>query len=107
MGSGHLVFRREYEPQRVIFYGPKMPFAPGEYDVRFSFDSSADEGVVLGMLHVETDWNAKQGPVYPVVAGRPLYVHLDVTNNLPVNLLFDYFGNADMTVDHVEFTRKR
>lgn len=105
--EGHLVFRRKHDPRQLIFYGPKMPFAPGEYDVRFSFDASADPGVQLGMLHVETDWNAKEGPGYPVVVGQTLLVQMNVTNNLPVNLVFDYFGNADMTVDHVEFTRTR
>ena len=103
--KGHLVFRRKYEPRQLIFYGPKMPFAPGEYAIRFSFDSSAEAGVKLGMLHVETDWNAKKGPGFPVVAGRLLQVQMNVTNSLPVNLVFDYFGNADMTVDYVEFIR--
>lgn len=106
LNTGKLVFRRGLEP-RIFFYGPKMPFAPGTYDITFSFDSLANAGIELGMLYVETDWNLKQGPGYLVVAGQPPQIQMEVTENLPVNLIFAYFGYADMTVDHVAITRIR
>lgn len=109
LNTGKLVFRRGHEPRQIIFYGPKMPFAPGTYDLTFVFDAVADSenysGVELGVLHVETDWNTSQGKAYPVVAGQPFQIQMEVSANLPVNLVFVYFGNADMTVKHVEFTR--
>lgn len=109
LGTGKVVFRRSHEPRQIIFYGPKMPFAPGAYNVTLTFGAIAENNgkteEPLGMLHVETDWNIRQGPSYPVKAGQPFQVQMEVSENLPVNLVFVYFGNADMTVKHVEFTR--
>lgn len=105
LDHGHLVFRKDHEPRRIIFYGPKMPFSPGLYDVSLSFAADAPEGTVLGMLHLETDWNSRQGEGHPVVAGRPFQAVMELADNLPLNSSFVFFGQGDMTVDSVVFTR--
>lgn len=101
---GCLVFRKDYEAQRIIFYGPKLPMEPGRYDVSMAFDTDAEIGTTLGVLHFELDWNTKEGPDVDVVAGQPFQTQITVSNNLPLNMSFFYHARADMTIDRVVFT---
>ncbi|HDQ40535.1 MAG TPA: hypothetical protein ENN39_05830 [Desulfonatronum sp.] len=102
---GRLVFRKEHEAQRIIFYGPKLPLEPGRYDVSMAFTTAAEAGMTLGVLHFDLDWNTKEGPGIDVMAGHPFQASFTVRNNLPLNMSFIYLGRADMTIDHVVFTR--
>lgn len=102
---GHLVFRKDHEAQRIIFYGPKLPMEPGRYDVSMVFDTDAAIGTTLGVLHFDLDWNTKEGPGFDVVAGQPFQAQVNVSNNLPLNMSFIYLGRADMTINRVVFTR--
>jgi hypothetical protein len=103
--TGRLVFQTDQEEERIIFYGPKLPLPAGRYEVELGFDSPAEPGTPLGALHLETDWNSGQGPGFPVIAGQPLQVKMDLPTNLPLNMSFVYFGHANMSLDQVRLTR--
>lgn len=106
METDQVVVQKAYEEERIVFYGPKMPFPVGEYEVRVDFFSQAEAGVVLGELHLETDWNAKSGLVVPVTTQRPVTARFRLDNNLPLNMSFVFFGKADLAIAGVHLTRQ-
>lgn len=105
--QGHVALPAGRDASGIVFYGPRMPFEPGEYDISFLLDSSADAGTVLGILHVDMDWNTKEGPAVEVVAGELPTIRLELEHNLPLSLSFVNLGNADIIVDRVVFARVR
>ncbi|HDQ41849.1 MAG TPA: hypothetical protein ENN39_12605 [Desulfonatronum sp.] len=105
--TDHVVIQKAYEEERIVFYGPKMPFPAGEYEISLDFSSQAEAGVVLGELHLETDWNAKSGLAVPVTAQHPVTARFRLDNNLPLNMSFVFFGRADLAIAGVSLTRLR
>lgn len=102
--TGSLTFRTEYEADSLIFFGPRLPFDAGTYEVWLEATSPAPAGTLLGRLNVKS--GAGQAGPLDVIAGRsgnPLrYEH---KANLPLTLEFVYTRNADMTVNTACFRR--
>ncbi|MBN1269129.1 MAG: hypothetical protein JXB04_06035 [Kiritimatiellae bacterium] len=101
---GVVVFDADRVPRSTAFYGPKLPFDPGHYEVEMVFSSDTAAGTVLGRLNVRQEEGDESGSV-PVIAGRPArlrYIHAD---NLPLMLAFRYERTADMAIEKVVFRR--
>ncbi|PTN36521.1 hypothetical protein [Desulfonatronum sp. SC1] len=101
-----VVFRRSHEEKRILFYGPRMPMAPGNYAIKLAFEDNSLPGTRLGVLHVELDWNTKKGPVYELIAGEDLEFSLDIQNNLPLSFSLVYFGASDLRIDGLTILRQ-
>jgi hypothetical protein len=101
-----VVFRQSHEEKRILFYGPRMPMAPGNYFIKLAFEDDAPPGTQLGVLHVDLDWNTKKGPVYELVSGEDLEFSLDIQNNLPLSFSLIYFGASDLRIDGLTFIRQ-
>jgi len=92
------------EPLRVdedrIFYGPRLPLAPGEYTAELVFDSNAGGGVLLGEWRLDAPRPASGGiaPSVPVLAGRSAEVRFRHTDNRWMELGFRYSGAAEVTL---------
>ncbi|TVQ99141.1 MAG: hypothetical protein EA399_08730 [Desulfovibrionales bacterium] len=106
LNTNSVMFRALREDRRIVFYGPRMPLAPGRYTVDFQFTDDAPAGTQLGVLHVELDWNTKDGPVFDVMAGEELSFSLDVPRTLPLSFSFIYLGAGDLRIDQMVLTRQ-
>ncbi len=107
LGNDRVVILKSYEEERIVFYGPKLPLDAGTYEVEILFSSGEYEGVELGVVNLEHDWNTGEGIPIRVIAGQPAVGQVDLRDNLPFNLAFIYFGRADMSIDGVRITRLR
>ncbi|HOW96192.1 MAG TPA: hypothetical protein P5567_08295 [Kiritimatiellia bacterium] len=102
-GNGVVALRKSSDPYAAILYGPKLPLAPGRYAAELTFASPAPAGAELGRLYVEGRDDATSTPV---VAGRAsARMEWDQLDNLPVNLVFVYFRNADMRIESIAIRR--
>lgn len=106
LDTNSVMFRAFREDRRIVFYGPRMPLASGRYAVRLQFTTDAPTGTHLGVLHVDLDWNTKDGPAFDVMAGEELSFSLDVPHNLPLSFSFIYLGAADLRIDQMFLTRQ-
>jgi len=100
--SGGVVFRPEYEPDRVVFYGPRLPVPKGRYRIRLQFETEAEEGTSLGAFRVE-EASAPSSEWIPVLAGEVAEILWTSRHGLPVDLQFRYNREAEMTLVSVEF----
>ena len=102
--DGSVVLRADTEPDKVVFYGPKLPLPAGEYEVRVVFDSAAAQGTELGHCFVRTG----RRTLDPVAmrAGKPMACYLPQAEALPVRLGFKFARNADVRIRHVSFVRR-
>lgn len=96
------VFRPEHDAHGVAFYGPKLPFAAGLYEITLAYDSPAT-GNTLGSFALEQD-GAKLAEA-EVTAGQPARFRALLVSTLPVNLVFDYSGAAEVVLLRVTFKR--
>jgi len=101
-----VIFRKDYDPVSVVFYGPMLPLEKGLYRIEMDFSSEAGPGTDLGRFNIrrrgdeEKDWTA-------VVAGKPACHTFEQKENLPFYLAFLYERNADMQINKVSLTRLR
>ena len=92
------------EPLRVdedrIFYGPRLPLAPGDYAAELAFDSPAAPDARLGEWRLDAPRPAAGGvaPAVAVRAGRPASLRFRHTGNRWVELGFRYSGAGEMTL---------
>lgn len=98
-----VTFRRAHDPRGPVLYGPKLPLAPGRYEVEMVFESPASDGVVLGRFNLRFRDDDERGWV-DVIAGRPARTTWAVDSTLPVNLVFDYTRAADLVIRTLRFT---
>ena len=104
--TGQVHFRKRYEPDLAILYGPQLPLEPGDYlvNLQCSGPLEATEEVV-GQLR-SPDAHVDGEPI-DVVPGRPNAASFTVTSNLPVRFEFIYNRAADVVVDELVITRIR
>ncbi len=100
-----LVFRERHDRSGLMFYGPKLPFERGVYDIEVDITSDAPDGIQLGWVHIEHDWNTGAGKSVDVIAGQPVRGTLTQTENLPFNVVFIFSARADMELHRLTFTR--
>jgi len=100
----NVVLRKDYEPDSIVFYGPKLPLDQGKYSLEIEFDSAASPGTSLGQFNVRQRDSDDQGWV-PLTAGCRAVDEFQQTNNVPFFVAFEYYRTADMTIRQVRLTR--
>lgn len=97
--------RTRSEPDRGIFYGPKLALPlVGRYTVELLYRSAAPAGTALGHVYVESE--AFRTEDVPVVNGQQATCRFSTEpGNLPFSLFFVYSRNADMEILAVRITR--
>lgn len=102
-----VALRSDYDPDAIVFYGPKLPFEAGEYDVEMHTSSAVAPGTVLGQFNMR--WTGREDTGWvPVVAGASVTrYHFAQEQNLPLFLAFLFLRNADMEIHKVVFHRLR
>jgi hypothetical protein len=103
LAQGAAVFRATHDAGGIVFYGPKLPFLPGTYEIELQGDSPAKTGTQLGLLDVAQ--NDVSLASVPIVAGQHTRFRLVVLNSLPLHLAFVYSAAADVTIHRVIFKR--
>lgn len=103
--SGDVVFRRNYDRQGIVFYGPKLPLPKGTYEMGIDFDSPAAPGTKLATAHLEL-WEEQEDDIdMAVIAGLPARDRWRQNENMPFNFAVVYSGNADLEIKSVTITR--
>ncbi len=97
-----VTLRKERDPVAIVFYGPMLPFAPGEYEVELRFESDAPAGTDLGWFDIRRPIGEER-PKTPVVAGASARYRFTHEENLPLYLAFVFSRNADVTIREVVF----
>ncbi|MFO1489427.1 MAG: hypothetical protein U1F77_05520 [Kiritimatiellia bacterium] len=103
--TGAVHFRRDWDPDDHVLYGPKLPLAPGRYLVELQASSDAPPDTGLGQLTLRQPVNAAE-PV-PVRPGQPARLAFTVTDNLPVEWSFRFSRRADCGIGKIRLTRTR
>ncbi len=108
--SGGVVFRRDYDPQGFVLYGPKLPLPRGTYEINIAFTSPAAPGIELGMINLEQNEATVEGvgaarPISVIFAGRPASFRWRQHENLPFNLALHYNANADLEIQRITIKR--
>lgn len=88
-----------------VWYGPKMPLAPGTYRLTLAARVAAPPGTRAGALVVSV--SSGDLPSVPVLAGQATEFLLTKSDNLPFNAVFDYAGTVDTTLERLTLTRVR
>ena len=99
-----VVLRKDYEPDAIVFYGPKMPLDKGRYAVEFSLDSPAQAGTLLGQFNIRGSGEDAVSWV-PVRAGSSSRCIFEQKANRTVLISFDFWRAADITIRRVLLTR--
>jgi len=81
-----VTFDPTLEAPGSLLYGPRLPFPPGRYNLSVEFSTTAPTGSKTG------DWNVYLQSPEPIesaemIAGKTLNLELDVTSNLPLNMI--------------------
>ncbi|MFO1521868.1 MAG: hypothetical protein U1G05_07470 [Kiritimatiellia bacterium] len=103
--TGAVHFRRDWDPDDHVLYGPKLPLAPGRYVVELQASSDAPPDTALGQLTLRQPVNTAE-PV-PVRPGLPARLAFTVADNLPVEWSFRFSRRADCGIDKIRITRTR
>ena len=108
--SGSVVFRRDYDPQGFVLYGPKLPLPRGTYEINIAFTSPAAPGVELGVINLEQNEAAVEGvgaarPISTIIAGQPTSVQWQQYENLPFNLALYYNAASDLEIQRITIKR--
>jgi hypothetical protein len=106
-GDGRSVtLRAKYESSSIVFYGPKLPVAIGDYQIELVFETPAPAGTVLGEFNIR--WRGDEaGGWTPVVAGAAASCRFTQKENRPFMLAFNFQRAADMTIRKVVLTRMK
>lgn len=103
---GAVMMRRDHEPEAIVFYGPMLPFEPGDYAIELVFRSAAAPGTRLGRFNIRKLGDEEDGWV-EVAAGRPARTTYRHTDNLSLFLAFVFERNADLEIEQVRWARVR
>ncbi|MBI3985897.1 MAG: hypothetical protein HY343_03180 [Lentisphaerae bacterium] len=95
---------RKTDPMAQIFYGPKLPFEKGRYQIEFLFNTAAREGTLLGRMAAAWE-DGGDHRWTDVFAGRPALLDLEQKENLPVHFIFFNLGLADLEIRGVIFKK--
>jgi hypothetical protein len=99
-----VTLRAAYEPDSIVFYGPKLPLEAGRYSLELVFDSPAPSGTVLGRFNLRWSGQEEGGWVLAVKGKRAVAVFEQKTN-LPFFLAFEFLRAADIRIRSVGLTR--
>lgn len=99
-------FRADYEPDTVIFYGPKLPLPAGAYRLEMIFNSTAPDGTVLGQGIIRKQDNTETDG-FDVVAGSPAVCSVAHNVDLPFCFGFRFNREADISIRSLHITREK
>jgi hypothetical protein len=104
LASHSVVLAPALVPAADVFYGPRLPFPAGTYNVRLTYTAESD--VPLGTLGFRYPL-AENAPVEAVVMGGGASVELQYVNrqNLPLTVAFRYNRASRMTIHTLEVER--
>lgn len=97
-------FRKLYDPDAIVFYGPKLPLDKGAYSVELIFESDAPVGTALGLFNVRWSGNEDSHWV-SVLAGFGAVARFEQTDNKPFFVAFRFLRQADMSISSVRLRR--
>ena len=97
------VFRIQHDGAGISFYGPKLPLEAGLYEIDLELSSNAKAGNELGIVEINQSDEALAK--LTVVADQPACLRVRIPQNLPVNLVFVYSGQADVALQKIRLTR--
>ena len=101
-----VLFRKNREPEALIFYGPKLPIEKGFYRLEMSYVTKSPAGIELGSINIRHRHDDDDSWV-KVISGQPAVVDFEQKENIPFYMTFLYSRNADMSVSEVRLTRIR
>ncbi len=96
--------RAAWEPDGLVFYGPKQRLAAGRYRVGLRFRSDAPPDTALGRFNVRRR-NRDEGDWVDVRAGREASRAFEQPEDVPFFLAFHYYRAADMALESVTLER--
>lgn len=101
---GGVTLRAAYEPDSIVFYGPKLPLEKGRYSAQIQFSSPAAKGTPLGRFN--SRWTGQEETGWGVVRqGEPARLEFEQKENVPFFLAFEFFREADITIQRVVLKR--
>lgn len=103
--TGYVHFLTDRDRAGHVFYGPKLPLPEGRYEITLRHHADAAAYEQVGSLLAEQLFMSTDHPSAPVISGSPAVLELVLTNNLPLNLIFDYHRRADSTLEAVVIRR--
>lgn len=95
--------RRSYEPDTIIFYGPRLPLEKGNYQISLSYslvDAKAYEGIELGAIRIRSAGQPDSEWV-PIFSGQTARFEWKAESNHPVDIQFSYTREEDMILERV------
>jgi len=98
-----IAFRRDYDPDGLIFYSRHLYLEPGAYRVSMEYETAAAPGTLVGALVMRSGQRNAPEQRMPVRAGAPArmeYVHPD---NRFFYFGFDYARSAGLVIRSVSF----
>ena len=99
-----VTLRAAYEPDSIVFYGPKLPLERGRYSAELIFDSQARAGTGLGQINIR--WGEGESSAWtPVSQGKRAVVVFDQKDNRPFYLAFEFLRATDIRIRSVTLTR--
>lgn len=101
--QGRVHFRRDFDPDDAILYGPLLPVEPGRFRVELLFAADTIPDIPLG--EIRAGFPGTMESLFAVVTGRPAAGELTVESNLPLRLEFHYTRAADMVVREIRLAR--
>jgi hypothetical protein len=105
-GEGSVYLQRRWDPEGVVWYGPKMPLAVGDYRVELSFSAGPGPSLRVGTLDVR--WpDGRVGPSIAVERGREASLPFRQQDNVPVFFAFSFDRTADLKLEHAILERSR
>lgn len=104
--TGWVYLRVRYEADDYIFYGPRLPFEPGRYTLRFDYTSDASPETPLGHLQADAGGKSLFPTPYPIEQGRNAATEFNLNSNQPLTLYFRYSRRADMTIRSITLRRR-
>jgi hypothetical protein len=103
--TGAVRLRRDWDPDDHVLYGPKLPLAPGQYEVMVQASADAPPDTDLGQLTLRQPAD-RAAPVH-VLPGLPSKLVFEVADNLPVEWSFRFSRRADCAIEIIRITRTR
>lgn len=100
--TGRVCLRADYDPEAIVFYGPKLPLPRGVYEFRLDFESDAPSGTELGAFNFRTVGD-EESEWHPVIAGQAAAARWE-SDSKPVFLAFRFDRACDMYIISVEIT---
>lgn len=105
LDANAVVLRPDYEAADYIFYGPRLPFRPGRYEIELNLAADADDGTELGFFEMRVG-ELVFGP-FPAIAGKVARAEFELASgdNLPTTLYFKYNRSCLVKIGSVRWKR--